>query len=89
VPTDANSLTDTEILVLLDMCIGAEKLCDERLAEAHRLEQRTRVSYLDRLKEHYAGMRKNFFATLHARGRTEAEIQHQLKQFPERPASAR
>jgi hypothetical protein len=86
VPKDPNSLSDTEILFLLDMCVEAAHLCDERLVQAQRLDQRTRVTYLERLKQHYASMRGNFHAILHMRGRTDEEIQHQLKQFPERPA---
>jgi hypothetical protein len=86
VPNDPRSLGETEILVLLDMCAGAGKLCDERLVEARRLDQRMRISYLQRLKEHYGSMRANLFAVLHERGRTDEEIERQLKQFPERPS---
>jgi hypothetical protein len=79
-----NQLSDTELLLLLDMCLSAEQKCDERLAEAIRTFQGTRLSYLQQLKRHYAELRQNFLDILHERGRTEAEIQHQLKLLPER-----
>jgi hypothetical protein len=81
-----NRLSDPELLLLLDMCVNAEQKSEERLADAIRTFQGTRVSYLEQLIKHYAGMRENFVRILHERGRSADDIQHQLKQFPERPS---
>ena len=82
-----SGLSDKEILLLLDMCLSAEAKCDERLAEAIRSYQGVSVSYLQQLKQHYANMRQNFLAILHARGHSQAQLQEQLAaHFPDRPS---
>jgi hypothetical protein len=84
---EESGLTDMEILLLLDMCLSAEAKCDERLANAIRGYQGVSVSYLQQLKQHYANMRKNFYAILDARGISAEHTQTQLADhFPDRPS---
>jgi hypothetical protein len=78
-------MSDTELLLLLDMCIGAEKKCEARLTEAIRTFQGTRVTYLEQVIKHYSGMRENFLRILHDRGCSKDDIYRKLEQFPERP----
>jgi len=77
-----DGLTDTELLLLLDMCLSAEKRCDGRIAEATRLSRQTRVAYLKPLKRHYALLREKLLSILHERGRTSEQISHHLSQLP-------
>jgi hypothetical protein len=80
-------LTDMEILLLLDMCLSAEAKCDERLANAASGFHGVSVSYLLQLKQHYANMRKHFYAILDERGISAEQTQtHLADHFPERPS---
>ena len=85
-PTEYSGLTDIEIVILLDMCLVAEKRTDERLAEAIRTYQGTRVAYLQQLQQHYRHMRENFFVALGERGLTNEQIQQQLAHVRDDPS---
>jgi hypothetical protein len=75
-------LTDTELLLLLDMCLSAEKRCDERIADAIRSSHGDRIAYLQPLKRHYTHLRENLLSILHERGRTNEQINSHLAQLP-------
>ena len=80
---DPSLLSDTELLLLLDMCLSAEKRCDDRIATAIRQQNGGQLSYLQPLKQHYQNARTGILAVLFERGHTQEAIDRQLHQLPQ------
>ena len=70
-------LSNGDLLLLLGACFSAE--CEERIEQAIRAFQGTRVSYLQQLQAHYAAQREEVLKELHARGITDEQINSKLQ----------
>jgi hypothetical protein len=71
-------LSDSDILLVLDMCIEAEQKCDRRIAIAIRNRQGASIEYLQVLKRQYASMKQHLLAEINQRGASDEKIRSQL-----------
>jgi hypothetical protein len=71
-------LSDSDILLVLDMCIEAEQKCDRRIAAAIQSRQGASIEYLQVLKRQYANMKQHLLVEINQRGASDEEIRAQL-----------
>jgi hypothetical protein len=80
-------LSNGDLLLLLGSCFSAERKCEERIEQAIRAFQGSRVSYLQQLRAHYAAQRREVLKELHARGITDEQINRKLQAADGRPSN--
>lgn len=77
------ALTDTQILLLLDICLDAEQRCDEREKFARAVGHVQKAEYVVQLREQYASMRQAFLEEIKRAGMNTREQHQKLHPLPE------
>ena len=80
----ASPLSDTQVLLLLDNCLGKARQCQERELEAEVRGEYSRVEYLRKLRAHYASMQETLQAQIFRKGITPTELAQQLARLDRR-----
>jgi hypothetical protein len=78
------TLTETQILLLLDNCLLKARHCKARELEAEARGQHSRVQYLRKLKAHYVAIQETLEDQIFRQGITPSDLAHSLAHLDRR-----
>lgn len=78
------TLSDTQILLLLDNCLVKARQCRDRELEAEARGEFSRVEYLRKLRAHYAAMQETLQDQIFRKGVTPDELAQRLAHLDRR-----
>lgn len=78
------TLSDTQVLLLLDNCLVKARQCQDRELEAEARGEYSRVEYLRKLRAHYAAMQETLQDQIFRKGVTPDELAQRLAHLDRR-----
>jgi hypothetical protein len=75
-------LTDTHILLMLEMCLDAEERCDQRVRMARMSGDFGAASQALKLREQYSDMKHRLHEEIRQGGTTTEDLHEQLQSLP-------
>jgi hypothetical protein len=78
------TLSDTQVLLLLDNCLVKARQCQERELEAEGRGEYSRVEYLRKLRAHYLAMQETLQDQIFRKGVTPDELAQRLAHLDRR-----
>lgn len=78
------TLSDTQVLLLLDNCLVKARQCQEREHEAEARGEYSRVEYLRKLRAHYSAMQETLQDQIFRKGVTPDELAQRLAHLDRR-----
>lgn len=78
------TLTDAQVLLLLDNCLVKARQCQERELEAEARGEHSRVEYLRKLRAHYLSMQESLQEQIFRKGVTPSELAQRLAHLDRR-----
>jgi hypothetical protein len=78
------TLSDTQVLLLLDNCLVKARQCQERELEAETRGEHSRIEYLRKLRAHYLAMQETLQDQIFRKGVTPDELAQRLAHLDRR-----
>jgi hypothetical protein len=78
------TLSDTQVLLLLDNCLVKARQCQDRELEAETRGEHSRIEYLRKLRAHYVAMQETLKDQIFRMGVTPDELAQRLAHLDRR-----